>query len=280
MVLISDSGSTKTDWACLSDATTQYFSTPGMNPVTQSPIKLQEIISLVKDNCDTAPAKLIHYGAGCRDLKARANLIHLYKESFRDCDVRVETDLLGAARSLCEGKPGLVCILGTGSNAAASDGHQLLRNFPSLGYILGDYGSASHLAKKLLQAYYTNSLPNEVAKSIQRQVPLLDDAFIYKFYTEPDQVSKLSQVASVVVKNKNEPAIQKLIQTAFFEFIDLQLLPLSSDKSFPVHFTGSIAFYLFDVLKSCLELRGFTPGNCIRKPIEGLVRYHHTYELN
>jgi hypothetical protein len=45
----------------------------------------------------------------------------------------------------------------------------------------------------------------------------------------------------------------------------------------PVHFVGSIAFYLKTELAEVLAANGLKTGNILRRPIDGLIEYH---ELN
>lgn len=280
MILVADSGSTKTDWACISDHSVQIFSTAGINPVTQNLTALDDSLNQLVAQTPQQPQKIYHYGAGCRDTKARNKLHERYKIAFRDSDIIIETDLLGAARAVCQGKSGLVCILGTGSNAALSDGHQLTGQFPSLGYILGDEGSSSHLAKNLIRAFFLEELDPGIIRFIREQLPQLDDSFIFNFYNEPNQVQKFSEISAFIIKNKHVHEFQNLIQLSFFEFINKRLIPLRASAEVSVHAVGSIAYFLWELFQDCLEKSGFIAGRCMQKPIEGLVNYHKTYEIH
>ena len=45
-------------------------------------------------------------------------------------------------------------------------------------------------------------------------------------------------------------------------------------KEVPVHFVGSIAFYLKDELQLTFDKYEMTLGNVLRRPIDGLIAYH------
>jgi hypothetical protein len=45
-------------------------------------------------------------------------------------------------------------------------------------------------------------------------------------------------------------------------------------KEVPVHFVGSIAFYLKDELTEVLNKYEIQIGNVLRRPIDGLIAYH------
>ena len=45
-------------------------------------------------------------------------------------------------------------------------------------------------------------------------------------------------------------------------------------KTVPVHFAGSIAFFAKDEIIEVAKEYGYTVGNFVRRPIDGLVDYH------
>ena len=145
MILIADSGATKTDWcfgATLSDR--QTIHTEGINPFHMDQTYMEEIIR--HQLIPQLPASFqpectaIHfYGAGCLPERT-GGIVHILKHWFPHASVQVSTDLLGAARALCQREPGIACILGTGSNSCLYDGTQIIDNISPLGYILGDEG--------------------------------------------------------------------------------------------------------------------------------------------
>ena len=74
--------------------------------------------------------------------------------------------------------------------------------------------------------------------------------------------------------NKDSDYGQSLIKRGFNLFIERQILQFSDAKNIPIHFVGSISFYLKDELKKCLKEYGLKAGNIIRKPIDGLLDFH------
>ena len=51
-------------------------------------------------------------------------------------------------------------------------------------------------------------------------------------------------------------------------------------KNIPLHFIGSISYYLKDELTECLTKKGMNIGNVLKKPIDGLVSYHLKYNFS
>src|ERR1035437_10032170 len=119
MKIIADSGSTKTAWRLISDGNSVLsIETLGINPFYQGK---EEISQFLKDyllsHIKETVTEIYFYGAGC----AGEEKCKLVKDAILSVIaafiVEVNSDLLGAARALCCNDPGIVCILGTGSNS-------------------------------------------------------------------------------------------------------------------------------------------------------------------
>ncbi len=57
-------------------------------------------------------------------------------------------------------------------------------------------------------------------------------------------------------------------------FIENYIMQFENYKEVPVHFVGSIAFYLRDELNETLKKYEINIGNILRRPIDGLIAYH------
>ena len=65
MILIADSGSTKTDWLFAEDASkVERRQTPGINPVHMNEEEVVAVISAL--NCPQSPHAVYFYGAGSK----------------------------------------------------------------------------------------------------------------------------------------------------------------------------------------------------------------------
>ena len=157
MILIADSGATKTDWMVVSDNCSKLIGTEGINPFHQTEDYIRNIINssllpkMERENICIHNITEVHfYGAGCLPQPAM-KISNILKEVFPEATVKAETDLTGAARALCGNKPGIACILGTGSNSCMYDGERITANVSPLGYILGDEGSGAYLGKRYIK---------------------------------------------------------------------------------------------------------------------------------
>ena len=77
-----------------------------------------------------------------------------------------------------------------------------------------------------------------------------------------------------MIENKDLNYSNKLISKGFSLFIKNQIEQFDDCKEIPLHFVGSIGFYLRDELKKVLDKNDLKLGKVLRRPIEGLVDYH------
>src|SRR5680860_1193959 len=156
MILIADSGSTKTSW-CLSgkNGFTEYFSTNGINPFFRSTEEIvEELQEKLMTKITAEVSQIFFYGAGIIN-EEKGNVIKLaLNQLFPLAEIDVQSDLLAAARSTLGKKKGIACILGTGSNSCFYDGEKITEHIPPLGFILGDEGSGAVLGRFLVCLLY------------------------------------------------------------------------------------------------------------------------------
>ena len=167
MILVADSGSTKTDWAFVPtyagrpEMSCRVFSTQGINPFHQSwdvisSVLMEELIPQLPGGKEMVTS-VKFYGSGVRP-ELEQSMVRQIRKVFPFAEaVEAHSDLLGAARGLCGRNEGLACILGTGANSCLYDGKRIVKNTAALGYILGDEGSGAVLGKRFLHALYMDS---------------------------------------------------------------------------------------------------------------------------
>ncbi|MBR1732827.1 MAG: ATPase [Alloprevotella sp.] len=275
--MIADSGSTKTDWLLLTDAgEAASCATTGFNPFMMSEA---EILNLLRTGLlpqlPQPPASIHFYGAGCRDEAAqtvRRALQAAFALPAAAC--HVASDLLGAARALCGAEPGIACILGTGSNSCLYDGTAILGNVSPLGYVLGDEGSGAVLGRRLLGDFFKGQLPADVAVRFVEEYPdLTVSEAIRRVYREPFPNRFLASFAPFLGRHREYPALRQLVRSEFLRFFQRNVAQYAR-PDLPVHFTGSIAFFLQAELRVVASESGYRVGRIFRSPMEGLQRYH------
>jgi len=277
-ILIADSGSTKTDWIAkpFSGEAIQ-FQSAGLNPFYQTE---QEVIAVLeKDVTPNFPFEIdqiFFYGAGCADENSSRPITNGLSSCIPSAKIiEVASDMLGAARGLCGREAGLACILGTGANNAFYDGQQIIRSIGSLGFWLGDEGSGSYLGKILVVHFLQNELPEDLHQEFLKNFPEINRLSVLESaYKKPFPNRYFATFSRFIANNIANPFMQDLVAEAFNLFIEKYVLKHANAEKWPVHFTGSIAFFYQDILRKCLREKGLNAGQISRSPLEGLLAYH------
>lgn len=271
--LIADSGSTKTDWRiCQQGNTLQQIATQGLNPYHQSP---QEIATTIDEMASLVahPEAISHiefYGAGCALSQKSTIVAQALQKAFPLCqNIYVASDLEGAAKAVCGGKPGIACILGTGSNSCQFDGTHIVANTPSLGYILGDEGSGASLGRIAVSDFLKGQLPDDLCKEFFNEYNLDQATLLDRVYRQPLANRYLASFTPFLAKHRSNPAIHALLVSEFTRFFRRNML--AYDTTLPVHFVGSIAYYFRQEVSEAAQALKLTVGQTIRTPIEGLT---------
>lgn len=279
MKLLVDSGSTKADWIAIDDNGKVMFTTQslGLNPeVLDKP----EIIHRLDDKFDISHNKnkathLYFYGAGCGTDRMKNFLTTVFQEYFTKAMVSVHEDTFAAVYATTpKNEKAIVCILGTGSNCSYFDGKVLHQKVQSLGYIVMDDCSGNRFGRHLLRAYTFNKMPVELAKEFEEEYNIDPDFIKHKLYKEPNPNAYLATFAKFLIKHKNTEFCRKYIYAEMQDFVENYIMQFENYKEIPVHFVGSIAFYLVDELTEVLNKYEIKIGNVLRRPIDGLIAYH------
>ncbi|MBX2892053.1 MAG: hypothetical protein KF734_14080 [Saprospiraceae bacterium] len=276
MVIIADCGSTKSDWLLVQGGRDHTLeNTVGFSPFFHS---TEEITAILKEQLlpKLTPAnvkEVYFYGTGIHD-EHRADIVaNAIKAVFPKAIVEVEHDLLAAARATCGHHAGIACILGTGSNSCYYDGERILDNVPSLGWLLGDEGSGTHLGKALVRAKFYRELPTDLNRAFDTAYPEGMDAIKDRVY-EKGANAYLATFTRFLGDHIKHPFVQHLVADSLGEFLDRQACKYNGYQHVPIHFVGSIAHHFQEILMQCMEARNLKPGVIIRKPIYPLADYH------
>ena len=279
MILIVDSGSTKTDWIALGKSGEELFSTQtlGLNPQMLSNEILNERI---KNNYDIyknrkSVNKLFFYGAGCGVESTQNRILNVFKSIFINSEFDIKEDTYAAVYSVVEkGTPSIVNIIGTGSNCSYYDGKDIIQKVQSLGYVLMDYASGNYYGKYLIRAYYFNKMPEQLKKEFSEKFDLSPNTIKNKLYREENPNTYLATFARFLIENKSDEYFKEIIYKGLERFIEYQILQYDDFSSVDIHYVGSIAYYLQDEITRLGKKYNLKTGRFIKRPIEGLVEYH------
>ncbi|MDR3188851.1 MAG: hypothetical protein LBT94_06675 [Prevotellaceae bacterium] len=276
MLLIVDSGSTKSDWRLvLPDGTHQNFAGRGINPLHAVQGSLP---TLVRERVPHAlqevqPRLLFFYGAGCAQTSATCALSEALAGLFTQTEIAVLPDFLGAARALFGSESGLVAVLGTGSSCGVYDGCNIVQHSNALGYIMGDEGSAADMGKRLLRAYFYGQLPPSLARQPELR-GLTREQVLQAVYHGDAPAEYLAGFSAVLERNKDSDFVRDLVCRSLNNFFDSHVKPLCSVGR-RLGVVGSVGFFFSDMLKDVAQKYGITSLEILRYPIERLTSYHY-----
>ncbi|MBW6499128.1 MAG: ATPase [Bacteroidales bacterium] len=279
MILIAESGSTKTTWRLLIKGKTRRLTclTAGINPFFQS---TDDILNTLEQEftLDRKGIRQIYfYGAGCANPEKSGVVKAALMKYFGLEQIEVESDLLAAARALCGHSEGVVAILGTGSNSCYYDGHIIRQHVSPLGFILGDEGSGAVLGRKLVADLLKNQLPDYLQARFLEMFGQTSIEIMEKVYRQPFPNRYLASFTPFLSRYIKEEPVYELVKNSFIEFFRRNIKQYPRARYLPVHFTGSIAWHFADVLKEAASQSGFTTGKIIQDPIQGLAEYHQVF---
>jgi N-acetylglucosamine kinase-like BadF-type ATPase len=278
IILIADSGSTKTDWVMVraSDGSrAEEAHTQGINPVHQQEEDIHRILhdELMAQWPDTPqPTAVYFYGAGVTSVHT-AMMQRLLKEVFPAAMAEVENDMIGATRALCGRQEGIAAILGTGANSCLYDGVNIVAHTPALGYILGDEGSGAVLGIRFVNAIFKDPAFAAIRNEYLDSERLTMTDIIHRVYREPMANRFLASTSLFIARHIDNPLIAALVVDNFRSFLCRNILPYGR-QDLPVNCVGSMAYHYRPQLQEAARCEGFTVGRILKSPLDGLVDYH------
>lgn len=279
MILVFDSGSTKTSVALVKDKTQPAVIvelSSGHNAISAPRGALGDMISQSDEIMSAADSvtHIYYYGAGCATAEACENVRKELAGLFSRSEIAVASDMLGAARAVCGNSPGIVGILGTGSNSCLYDGYGITANVPPLGYILGDEGSGAVIGKRFLGLLFKGQFPEKIRREFDSMYGLNVADVLTKVYREPKANAFLASFAPFVAKMCVHSEVNQFVTGEFIRYIRYNLKGYDGFGDIPVHFIGSIADNFREQLKCALESEGGMMGEIIRSPIGFMADFH------
>ena len=302
MILIADSGSTKTAWAVVRESAAPAgcpvvatLHTQGITPVHQSEADIRAVLEqellprlsalppdvLPPPGGQGAPRlpglRVFFYGSGCTTAHIPM-MGHLLGQTLSAGSVEVHSDLMAAARALCGRDGGIACILGTGANSCLYDGRRIVSHTPALGYILGDEGSGAVLGRLFLNGILKDPRLAGLRDRFLAEWRLTTDDITRRVYREPMANRFLASLAPFVRDHLDHPLLRRMVVGNFRQFFRANLEPYGR-RDLPAHFVGSVAFHFQEQLAEAARMEGYQLGSIRQSPLDGLVAYHLNYSV-
>jgi len=282
MILVADSGSSKTDWLlAIPGQEPLQFRTGGLNPYF---LTEKEMIKVLQEQgADLAGhaagvSEIYFFGAGCSSPDRHEIVSNALSHIFTKAYISVDSDLLGSAYATCGHDKGLCCVLGTGSNISFFDGEEVHAGKHGLGYILGDEGSGSWFGKALITDYLYGNMPGDVQTMFSEDYSVDKETVIVNVYQKPGGNFYLASFAKFIGKIRDSQYGQELLARGFLEFIETNIKSYPQYHRYKCNFVGSIAYVFSDELTRLCESNEIKVGKIIRQPIHDLMQFIVTRE--
>jgi glucosamine kinase len=277
MILVADSGSSKTDWLLKQpghDAIS--FRTSGLNPyfLTEKEIVkiLQEqAVDMIAHGVDVK--EIYFFGAGCSSPDRHEIVSNALSQLFTKAYISIDSDLLGSAYATCGHDKGLCCVLGTGSNISYFDGEDIHAGQHGLGFILGDEGSGTWFGKALITDFLYGLMPDDIHILFNNTYQVTKEEVIQNVYQKPGANSYLASFARFLNIIRKKKYGQELINRGLQDFIETNIKSYPEYQQWKCHFVGSIAFVFATELNALCKSQQINVGKIIKQPINDLLAF-------
>lgn len=278
MLLIADSGSTKTDWRICNNSEIISFQTIGMNPYFINSTTITDI--LIKEfpvqDLKSEIQQIIFFGSGCKAHTAKQVVIQGLENVFTKANIVVKTDLEGAATALLGNSSGNICILGTGMSMGVWNGNEITYSLPSLGYILGDEGSGAHIGKLFIKGIFEEVFDSEIIEDFYKTYSIELSDILEQIYKKPMPNQYLAGFVHFMYKHKNNASITNFVHEVFKVFVQKHVCKLlEKSNSDSINFIGSIAFWFKDILEYELQQKSYSINLVEASPIQKLCEFYN-----
>lgn len=278
MIIIAESGSTKTEWRVIEGDKIHAIRGKGINPNTMSQEDcLKSIEACFNSQHYIATKELHYYGAGI-NAQTKADWLQQLRNLFIHAHIQVHNDLLAAGRACLGKQAGYVGILGTGTNLGYYDGSTFINCIPSMGYILGDEGAGVSIGKQVLKGYYRGAWPDRLKQAFNKKYPFSSDEMMSQLYQSSEKAAFLAQFAKWAFQHRKQPCIQQLISEVYSEYFNM-INEVYDQSITELNLVGSIAYYWSDFIKKIAAQYHINIGQVLESPIAALTLYHQEFQL-
>jgi glucosamine kinase len=277
MILVADSGSSKTDWLLNREGgNIKQYHSAGLNPYFLSEKEILKILQEQLSEMITFAAdikEIYFFGAGCSSPDRHEIVSNALSALFPKAYISIDSDLLGCAYATCGNEKGLCCVLGTGSNISFFDGDSIYDGQHGLGFVLGDEGAGTWFGKALITDFLYGNMPADLSTSFEELYHLSKEAVIKNVYQKPNANSYLASFSKFLSNARQSVYIQDLLKHGFLEFIETNIKSYKEYHNYKCHFVGSIAYVFADELTTLCTENGITVGKIIQQPIHDLMAF-------
>lgn len=276
MNLVVEAGGTKTHLVLIgSDGSINHVEYRGVNYARESPDSFGQVLRDWKSIVQEPINNLYYFGAGILGDQIKSEVANQVSEKLKiRGKIHVESDLLASCYATTATKPGIVGILGTGSNSCFFDGEQIMHQNNSGGFLLGDEGSGSFMGKSLLKDCIRKNIPDEIYSLLQQDFNLTDQTIIKNLYggTIHQAVGYCASFVPFIKKHLEMAYMNNLVNDCLALYLSL-LKSSYHQFSSNVYLTGSVADVFKENINTVAKKFDLKICQIIKHPIKPLTKY-------
>lgn len=283
MILVADSGSSRSDWMLsLPFDKPLTFTTKGLNPYFVSEKEIERVIHNVPEIMPYVKdvTEVYFFGSGCTSPDRRELVSNALSELFSEAFISVELDLLGSAYATCGNRKGYVATLGTGSDFTFYNGEDIEVSNQGVGYVLGDEGSGVWFGKSLITDYLYGKMPPDLASDFSNKYRVTKEIVVKNVYQKSMPNTYIASFVPFLSDHLGHPYVESLLEEGFSEFVKVAIMPHDDYRDFVCHFVGSIAYFFEPQLKQVCKNMGVQMGMILRNPMQNLFDFVLEREKN
>ncbi len=271
MNLIVEAGGTKTNLMFIhAGEIVATYEEVGLNISRESIDELKRRLVIWKELIEDNIESIYLFAAGKMDAKKEKEIVSFVKSHY-STTLHLYSDLLGACYATAGRNPGVVGILGTGSNSCYYNGKEIVHQIPPGGFILGDEGSGTHIGKRVLIDYLRNDVPAEFKVLLENKFNIFKDEVTSRLYggSIKDAASFCSLFTPLVIDNIHLPYCKMVCSQVIDQYLSLiekNYLTYSNR----LYLVGSIAFLLTPLIMERAKLKNIQLVKVIQHPIKDL----------
>jgi len=217
------------------------------------------------------PLKNIYlFAAGKMEDKKLKEITQFLKSNFSS-SLEVYSDLLAACYATAGNQPGIVGILGTGSNSCYYNGKEIVKNVPPGGFILADEGSGTQIGKKVLLDYLRNEIPAEFKVILETHHTIFRDEVTARLYggSIKEASAFCSLFTPLVISNIHLPYCKQVCTQSVDEYLTL------IEKNYltytnRLYLVGTVAHLLTPLIMERAKTKNIHLVKVIQHPIKDL----------
>jgi glucosamine kinase len=275
MIVIADSGSNKTYWLFLNKGHRFTIETPGISmflaPTDDIQSELQTYFNRLNPESVT---NAYFYGSHTGETPGDELIERVLGKIFVRAEIKIEDEILGAARSLLGHEKGIACILDDAANSCYYDGNEVTKKIPTLGFMLGEGGSGAYLGVLFLKDYFDFVVPVDLKINFENELGFDMHEVLKSVFRGEYPRNYLAGLSEFLDKNRNHTYIRNLIKRSFADFFANNIRHYNGLQQHTVNFAGSVAYHYSDLLEEVATEAGVPLGKIIEKPMDGLELFH------